>query len=140
RTIKAATFTSTKWGWAAAADPDLFVLRTSIGRYGEAGPLQWEDAELVRAARGDLGEAVGLAAEPVDAVVTRWYDGLPQYQVGHPAWVARVRGYLAALPGLRLCGAAYDGVGIAACVASGTRAARELLLTPEAGPREETGE
>ncbi|MGW3292764.1 protoporphyrinogen oxidase [Streptomyces xiamenensis] len=141
RTIKAATFTSAKWGWAAAADPELFVLRASIGRYGESAPLQWEDADLVRAALADLGAATGLAAEPVDSLVTRWYDGLPQYQVGHVAWAARVRGYLAALPGVRLCGASYDGIGIPACVAGGTRAAEELLRTVDpGGPREDTGE
>ena len=47
RTIKAATFSSNKWGWVADADPDLFVLRTSVGRYGEEEHLHREDAELV---------------------------------------------------------------------------------------------
>ncbi|MDT0305712.1 protoporphyrinogen oxidase [Streptomyces sp. DSM 44917] len=140
RVIKAATFTSGKWDWAAAADPDLFVLRTSVGRLGDEGPLRWEDAELVRAALMDLGEAAGLSAKPVDAVVTRWLHGLPQYDVGHHARVERVRGFLAGLPGLRVAGAAYDGVGIAACVGSAEQAASELLRTLPAGPAEEARE
>ena len=140
KVIKAATFTSGKWDWAAEADPELFLLRTSVGRYGDEGPLNWEDAELVRAALDDLGEAVGLTAKPVDALVTRWVNGLPQYPVGHAARVARVRGFLSGLPGLRLCGAAYDGVGIPACVAGARQAASELLRTLPTGRREQAGE
>ncbi|MGP4111261.1 protoporphyrinogen oxidase [Streptomyces sp. 4N509B] len=134
RVIKGATFTSAKWDWAAAADPSLFVLRVSIGRHGSAAPLDWDDADLVRAALTDLSDAAGVVAGPVDALVTRWRDGLPQYLVGHDARVGRIRGYLSALPGLRLAGAAYDGVGVPACVASGQRAARELLATLRPGP------
>ncbi|WP_049565182.1 protoporphyrinogen oxidase [Streptomyces sp. SBT349] len=129
RIIKAATFTSGKWDWAAAADPDLFVLRASVGRHGEEGPLDWDDAELVRAAVEDLGEAAGLPAKPVDTAVTRWRRALPQYTVGHAARVARVRSFLAGHPELRLCGAAYDGIGIPACIAGATRAVGDLLRT-----------
>lgn len=134
RAIKAATFTSSKWDWAAAADPGLFVLRVSLGRYGDDAPLGWDDQDLVRAALHDLHEASGLPGRPVDSLVTRWHNGLPQYAVGHAARVERIRRYLSALPGLRLAGAAYDGVGIPACVASGRRAARELLMTLPPGP------
>lgn len=122
RTIKASTFSSNKWAWAGA-DPELFLLRTSIGRYGDEGDLKREDAELVDVSLADLGEAVGLAARPVASTVTRWDDGLPQYPVGHLARVARIRAAVAELPGLAICGALYDGVGIPACVASAAKAA-----------------
>ncbi|PJE93845.1 protoporphyrinogen oxidase [Streptomyces carminius] len=127
RSIKASTFSSAKWDWCGAQDPDLFVLRTSLGRYGEEEVLWREDADLVELSLKDLGAAVGLTARPVDTVVTRWEDGLPQYPVGHLERIARVRRELGARAGLVLCGAAYDGVGIPACVASG-RAAAEAVL------------
>lgn len=128
--IKASTFSSNKWGWVARGAGDLFVLRTSVGRYGEEQALEREDAELVDVSLTDLGAAVGLTARPVAAEVTRWTGGLPQYPVGHLARVARIREEVAALPGLRLCGAVYEGVGIPACIASGQRAADEILATP----------
>ncbi|MFD5137559.1 protoporphyrinogen oxidase [Streptomyces sp. NPDC058378] len=127
RRIKAATFSSNKWRWVADAAPDLFVLRTSLGRYGEEEHLHREDSELVAASLSDLADAAGLAARPVDTQVTRWIGGLPQYPVGHLTRVARIREEVAKLPGLRVCGAVYDGVGIPACIASAHRAADEIV-------------
>ncbi|MEU7059728.1 protoporphyrinogen oxidase [Streptomyces sp. NPDC046197] len=126
RTIKASTFASQKWGWIADEDPDVVVLRTSVGRYGETEILQREDADIVDVSRQDLREAIGLTATPLETRVTRWDDGLPQYPVGHHARVARIREHVAKLPGLAVCGAQYDGVGIPACIASAYAAVDQL--------------
>ncbi|KAA1419112.1 FAD-dependent oxidoreductase [Nocardioides humilatus] len=127
RAVKAATFSFAKWDWVRAAGGDLLVLRTSLGRYGEEATLQVPDDELVSASLADLADATGLTARPVDAVVQRWGGGLPQYAVGHLDRVARIRAAVAVVPGLAVCGAAYDGVGIAACIASGHAAADRLV-------------
>ncbi|TQJ56373.1 MULTISPECIES: protoporphyrinogen oxidase [Streptomyces] len=126
RTIKASTFSSRKWGWIADEDPDTVVLRTSVGRYGETEILGREDADLVDVSRHDLRAATGLDAKPLETRVTRWTDGLPQYPVGHYARVARIREHVAELPGLAVCGAPYDGVGIPACIASAYAAVDQL--------------
>ncbi|MEU3402743.1 protoporphyrinogen oxidase [Streptomyces sp. NPDC006670] len=128
RTIKASTFSSNKWAWAGA-DPDLFLLRTSVGRHGDEGDLAREDSELVDVSLADLGEAVGLAARPVASTVTRWDGGLPQYPVGHLARADRIRAAVAALPGLAVCGALYDGVGIPACIAGAGKAAEAVTAS-----------
>ncbi|MGW1357816.1 protoporphyrinogen oxidase [Streptomyces chartreusis] len=125
-TIKASTFASQKWGWIADEDPDTIVLRTSVGRYGETEILGRDDAALVDLSRRDLKEATGLDATPLETRVTRWTDGLPQYPVGHHARVARVREHVARVPGLAVCGAQYDGVGIPACIASAYAAVDQL--------------
>ncbi|MFD4721092.1 protoporphyrinogen oxidase [Streptomyces sp. NPDC058423] len=129
RTIKASTFSARKWAWVADGAPGLFLLRTSVGRYGEEEQLDREDDDLVAVSLKDLAEATGLSARPVATEVTRWIGGLPQYPVGHLGRVARIRDAVAALPGLRICGAAYDGVGIPACIGSGQRAADEIIAT-----------
>ncbi|WP_262062530.1 protoporphyrinogen oxidase [Streptomyces sp. STR69] len=130
RTIKASTFASQKWAWIADENPDVLVLRTSVGRYGETAVLDREDTGLVDVSRHDLREATGLDAAPLDTRVTRWTDGLPQYPVGHHARVARVREHVAKLPGLAVCGAAYDGVGIPATIASAYAAVERLTGDP----------
>ncbi|MET9459841.1 protoporphyrinogen oxidase [Streptomyces canus] len=126
RTIKASTFASQKWGWIADENPDVVVLRTSVGRYGETKILERDDTALVDVSRHDLREATGLDATPLDTRVTRWTDGLPQYPVGHHARVARIREHVAKLPGLAVCGAQYDGVGIPACIASAYAAVDQI--------------
>ncbi|MEW1641126.1 protoporphyrinogen oxidase [Streptomyces sp. NPDC091219] len=130
RTIKASTFASQKWGWIADENPEVVVLRTSVGRYGETAVLERDDSGLVDVSRHDLREATGLDASPLETVVTRWTDGLPQYPVGHHARVARVREHVAKLPGLAVCGAAYDGVGIPATIASAYAAVERLTGDP----------
>lgn len=134
-TIKAATFSSNKWPWLAQeldrVDPgaDLVVLRCSIGRFGEDGVLRRSDRELADAALADLAKVTGLAGAPVETRVTRWADGLPQYGVGHATRVERIRSSVRNHPGLAVCGAAYGGVGIPACVADAGREAARLADT-----------
>ncbi|MFB9312802.1 protoporphyrinogen oxidase [Nocardioides plantarum] len=129
RRIKASTFSFAKWGWvreAGRAAGGVVLLRTSLGRYGDEVTLQRSDDELVAASLADLRDAVGLTAVPVDSFVQRWGGGLPQYVVGHLDRVAHIRADLRRVPGLAVCGAAYDGVGVAACIASGHAAADAL--------------
>lgn len=127
RTIKASTYSHAKWAWSAEAGGDLAVLRASVGRLGDEHVLQRSDEELVALAVADLRKAIGLQAEVVGSLVTRWGGGLPQYAVGHLDRIDRVEAAVADVPGLAVCGAAYRGVGIAACVASGGKAATRVL-------------
>jgi len=128
RLVKAATLLTSKWGWlGAAAGPDRVVVRASVGRHREEAVLQRESDELLRAVAEDLGGMTGLIGEPIAARLSRWGGGLPQYQVGHVARAARARDAAEALPGVVVCGAAYDGIGVAACVAGAQAAAARLL-------------
>jgi protoporphyrinogen/coproporphyrinogen III oxidase len=126
RRIKASTFSFAKWGWVRSAGAGLLLLRTSLGRHGEEAALQATDDELVAWSLADLRDAAGVTATPVDTHVQRWGGGLPQYALGHLDRVARARTAVAAVPGLALCGATYDGVGIPAVIASAHRAAAEV--------------
>jgi oxygen-dependent protoporphyrinogen oxidase len=123
RRIKASTFSSAKWEWAGRASDEAFFLRASVGRAGEEADLQRPDDELVALAVAEVGQALGRPLPRLlDAHVQRWGGGLPQYAVGHRARVDRVRAGVAALPGLEVAGAAYDGVGIPACIGTGRSA------------------
>ncbi len=127
RRIKAATFSFNKWDWVREAGGGLLVLRTSIGRHHEEASLQFADDELVAQSLADLALATGISARPVDSLVQRWGGGLPQYTVGHLDRVSRIRAAVAQVPGLAVCGAAYDGIGIPAVISSAERAVARLL-------------
>jgi oxygen-dependent protoporphyrinogen oxidase len=122
--VKAVTFSTVKWPHLASAG--LEIVRCSVGRIGEEALLQRSEAELAEVAAAELALASGVAGAPVGTRVTRWGGALPQYTVGHLDRVARIRAAVAAQPGLAVCGAAYDGVGIPACVATARAAADQI--------------
>ena len=125
--IKAVTFSTVKWPHLDREQSGLHIVRCSVGRLGDEAILQRDDSELAQLADTDLAAAVGVRGGPVDSRVTRWGGGLPQYSVGHLDRVARIRAGVAAQPGLAVCGAAYDGVGIPACIASARLAVSQVL-------------
>jgi len=162
RAVKAVTFSSVKWPHLAAASPaglaeaapaalaapatpaapaapaqgsgPLEIVRCSVGRIGEEALLQRSDDELAALAAAELAEATGVAGGPAAVRVTRWGGALPQYTVGHLDRVAAIRAGVAAQPGLAVCGAAYDGVGIPACVATARSAVSQVLAYLAARP------
>jgi oxygen-dependent protoporphyrinogen oxidase len=128
RAVKAVTFSTVKWPHLRRDGAGgLRIVRCSVGRLGEDAVLQRDDAELAALAAADLHDATGVRGRPADVRVSRWGGGLPQYSVGHLERVARIRAGVAALPGLAICGAAYDGVGIPACIATARLAADQVL-------------
>jgi oxygen-dependent protoporphyrinogen oxidase len=119
---KAITFVGRKWGHPPDAP---VVVRASVGRFGAESDLQRSDEELAAVVARDVTAVAGVRDAPTASRVSRWGGALPQYA---PAHLDRVTGTRAVLPpGLALAGAAYDGVGIPACVRSGQVAARDLL-------------
>jgi oxygen-dependent protoporphyrinogen oxidase len=127
RGVKAVTFSTTKWPHLIDGAPGTVVVRCSIGRHGDEQLLQRPDDELKAMAMTELARTVGVIELPLDFRVTRWGGGLPQYTVGHLDRVARIRAAVAGQPGLAVCGAAYDGVGIPACIATARAAAARVL-------------
>jgi oxygen-dependent protoporphyrinogen oxidase len=125
RPVKAVTFASSKWAHVGSAD--VVIVRCSIGRHGDVADLQRDDADLVSAAAAELTAYAGYRGAPVESRVTRWGGALPQYAVGHLDRVARIRASVAELPGLAVCGATYDGVGVPACIRSAHQAVAEVL-------------
>lgn len=139
--IKAATYSSRKWAWVARAGArgsrtaarnssgsrqSFVVIRASLGRFGEPEALAYDDGELVRLAARDLQRLAAVVPRPIASKVTRWDNALPQYTVGHRARMTRVREVLVDTPGISVCGAAYDGVGIPACIGSAQFAAGQV--------------
>jgi oxygen-dependent protoporphyrinogen oxidase len=123
--LTACSFGSSKW--AHWGHDDQVILRASVGRIDDTRALALSDDDLVDAVVADLGATIGLATRPADVRVSRWLRALPQYTPGHleraATWKAAAS---AAVPGLALAGASYDGLGIPACVTDGTKMAGEL--------------
>jgi protoporphyrinogen/coproporphyrinogen III oxidase len=124
--------------WLSAKWPHLghhqhTVLRCMVGRDGDQAWAELDDAQLVRAVRAELVTAMGLTAEPAEAHVRRMPRAMPQYTVGHAGRLAVVDAALGALPGLRVTGAGYRGVGIAGCIAQARAVAAAMATSVQEG-------
>ncbi len=138
RVVKAVTFSSVKWPHlaqtSAGGEGPLEIVRCSVGRIGEEALLQRSDDELAALAAAELAEATGVRGGPAASRVTRWGGALPQYTVGHLDRVTAIRTAVAAQPGLAVCGAAYDGVGVPACIGTARSAVSQVLAFLAARP------
>lgn len=122
--VKALTFSSQKWHHLAG---ESTIVRASMGRHGDNSALQVDDPDLARRATDEIAAMTGVSVAPIEQRVTRWGGGLPQYAVGHLDRVRRIQAAVEGVPGLAVCGAAYEGVGVPACIRSGQQAAARVL-------------
>ena len=125
RTIIACSFSSVKFAHRAPAGHVL--LRAFAGGALQPEPFTWDDEKLLSAVRRDLEELLAIQAPPLWSHLVRHPRVMPQYQVGHLAWLATLEEALRRWPTLKLAGNAYRGVGVPDVVHSG-EAAADLLL------------
>jgi protoporphyrinogen/coproporphyrinogen III oxidase len=121
--VLACTWSSQKWEGRAPEGSAL--ARVYAGRFGRRDLTDETDDELVALARSELA-LFDVRAEPTLTRVQRWPLGMPQYILGHPGRVERIEALSAEHAGLALAGAAYRGVGIPDCIASGEAAAESV--------------
>jgi protoporphyrinogen/coproporphyrinogen III oxidase len=125
RLVKGVTVSSAKWPHLAG---DALLVRSSVGRFRDEAELQRSDDDLTAAVVADVADLLQLSRpEPTETRLVRWGGGLPQYLVGHPSRVAVIRSAVAAVPGLAVGGAAFEGVGVPACIRDAYRAVDSLL-------------
>ena len=103
------------------------LLRAFFGGEAAARVAAMADEEIARLARTELEKILGPLPEPAFHVVRRWPLSLPQYGVGHGERMAELEALVRGMPGIRLVGNAYRGVGLPDLVRDGRAASRELL-------------
>lgn len=123
--VTACSYLSNKWPHLAS--PGELLVRASVGRFGDTRFESMADDELVARVTAELGSLVGLGEGPTRSMVTRWPDSFPQYRVHHLLRVGGIEAAVKRVGRLAVAGAAYRGVGIPACVASGRAAGRAVL-------------
>ena len=132
RAMLACTFVQRKF--LGRTPPGKAVFRAFLGGIRNEFLMKEPDDALIAVVRRELSEILGERvisrnAEPEYTQVTRWRRAMAQYSVGHQDRMKRVAEHVAALPGLRLAGNAYDGIGIPDCIRLGRKAAKELTAS-----------
>lgn len=129
RSMLACTFVHRKF--VGRTKPGKVIFRAFLGGMRNDALLAEPDEKLVDLVRRELNELLGervfpAAQAPEHVQVSRWNRAMAQYAVGHKERARQIAEHVAALPGLRLAGNAYDGIGIPDCIRLGRKAAREL--------------
>lgn len=126
RMLTACTWSSSKW---LHTTPDgKILLRCYVGRGGAEEWIHLSDEQLIEVVLKDVEELMGIRAKPLFHEITRLQHSMPQYPVKHVEELKKVRADLAVdLPGIYLCGAGYEGVGIPDCIQQGKEAAEQLI-------------
>jgi protoporphyrinogen/coproporphyrinogen III oxidase len=110
------------------------VFRAFLGGTNGEALLGKSDDVLVATVRREMSEILGAKVfnadvQPEHTQVSRWRRAMAQYAVGHKDRMQRIRARVAELPGLKLVGNAYDGIGVPDCIRLGRQAAREILAS-----------
>jgi oxygen-dependent protoporphyrinogen oxidase len=84
------------------------------------------DAEIAARVLTEFEAVLGPLPKPKFSVTRRWPRSLPQYGVGHLERMMELSALAAAMPGLKLLGNAYRGVGLPDLIRDSRAAAREL--------------
>ena len=124
REALACTWTSRKW--QNRAPEGKVLIRVYIGRYGDDDVTAYEDGRLLAIAQDEIRETLNITAEPLFQRIIRYPGAMPQYNMGHLDRLAMIERRLAGHDGLFLAGAAFHGVGIPDCIASGETAAAKV--------------
>jgi oxygen-dependent protoporphyrinogen oxidase len=102
------------------------LLRGFFGGETAAAMATKSDAEISARALTELEAVLGPLPKPKFSIARRWPRSLPQYGVRHMERMEELAKLAAAMPGLKLLGNAYRGVGLPDLIRDSRAAAREL--------------
>ncbi len=101
------------------------LLKAILGGGADPKVMELSDSELVELATKEAGRILGVAVQPSWTHVIRHSPGIPQYRIGHPAWLRQLD---EACPrGLHLAGWAYHGIGVSSLAQHAVRLADSIL-------------
>ncbi|WP_188207071.1 protoporphyrinogen oxidase [Alkalibacillus aidingensis] len=124
--ITACTWTHKKWPHTT---PDGSVLmRAYVGKPDDEEVLELSDDEISKLVMDDLKKIMTIDQEPKFKLVTRWFDAMPQYTVGHLQRLDQLEQKLSEhLPNVFLAGNAYRGVGLPDCMNQAIAAVNKIV-------------
>ncbi len=125
RPILACSFSSLKF--EGRAPEGMVLLRCFMGGATNPEIYERDDNWLIKTAHEEMCELLGVSGKPVLKMVSRYYQSMPQYYVGHLDLVAKIIDRVSRHRYLELAGNAYRGVGIPDCINSGETAAENVF-------------
>lgn len=104
----------------------MVQLRTMIGGATDPEAVNLTDGQLLDIVGSEIKQILGIRGKPVYVRIFRYHQGIPQFTVGHPARMEKLKLLLGRIPGLYLTGNAYEGVGLNDCVVRSDKAVSRM--------------
>jgi oxygen-dependent protoporphyrinogen oxidase len=122
RAIDAMTVTSRKM--PERSHPGFALVRVF---FGGATPelINYPDQKLLQTVTAELGDLLGIQAQPLAHTVFRWEAGFPQARVNHLKLVDEIEETLP--KGIYLAGSSYRGIAVPDCIRQGRKAALRAI-------------
>ena len=89
--------------------------------------VDWDDARIIEIISSEVAQILGTALDPSFVEIIRHHAGIPQYEIGHSAWLSELDALLGDRPGLHLTGWGYRGVGIAHIASDAVAVANRIV-------------
>ena len=102
------------------------LLRAFVGGAYGRDIFKKADAEMTAAILDDLKNILGISSAPLQTLLRRYPQGMPQYEVGHLERVREIFDTAANERGLFLTGNSYLGIGIPDCVRHAKETAEQI--------------
>lgn len=125
KNILAGTWSSRKW--PNRAPEGKLLVRTFLGGANKSQMLEKEEDVLVDMALNDLRTITGITADPDFYLISKMYNSMPQYVLGHRKRVEGINKEIKKINGLSLAGSYFVGVGIGDCIKQGEKASEEVV-------------
>lgn len=116
--------------WPHMIPKEYAMLKSYIGRSGDETIVELSDNEIEKVVLQDLKGMLKIDEKPIQTVVSRYRNSMPQYLIGHRTKVEKAKRELyETYPTVRLAGNAYEGIRLTDCITQGKIAATEVLAS-----------
>lgn len=123
--LHSVSFSSIKYPDRAPAGSVL--LRASLRQDGATSLSDLSDEQLQTLVTQELATMLGVRGRPLSIHLVRHRLAMPNYRLGHPQRLLRLKQRLTLHRGLALAGAAFGGSGVPQCIRSGEQAAQNVV-------------
>ncbi|MER2131191.1 MAG: protoporphyrinogen oxidase [Carnobacterium inhibens] len=114
--------------WDFLKDEESVFVGVSFGRKGEDLLVSLSNNEIEDSILKDLEMILGITEKPIDQIVKRWPDAIPQYTVSQEGKIKEIIELLSLnYPGIYISGIGLEGFGINQCIGQANKTSKKLV-------------
>lgn len=114
--------------WSFLKDEEDVFIGVSFGRKGEDILVSLSNKEIEESILKDLEMILGITEKPINRIVKRWPDAIPQYTVTQEEKTKEMIELLThEYPGIYISGIGLEGFGINQCISQANKTSKKIV-------------